>query len=252
MDENIQQKLLKQFIKISDKKWLRGVNNTTNSVGLTFEYLLNKKTDSMYFPDYQGIEIKCTQRFSRYPISLFSLSFDGPNLYEMNRLLITYGKQDVKYNEKLQLQGSLFVNKYNLINNNLFKLKIDKENRKIIVAIYDLNYQLLEEKTYIDFETIKSRLELKLTNLAVIYASKKIIDNNLYFRYYLIEIYKLKSFNKFIELLEKDYIKVSIIGRVSRTGIEEGRQRNKNLVFSISKDQIDLLFQKVIEYNSDF
>ena len=68
-------------------KWIKGINNSTNSVGLTFESLINKIPDSMYFPDYYGIEIKCSQRFSRYPLNLFSLSFDGPELYEMNRLL---------------------------------------------------------------------------------------------------------------------------------------------------------------------
>ena len=244
-------KLIEKFIKISKKRWIKGVNNSTNSVGLTFESLIDKSPDSMYFPDYYGIEIKCSQRFSRYPINLFSLAFDGPNLYEMNRLLITYGKKDIKYKDKFQLQGSIHVNKYTQINNNYFKLKIDKENQKIIVAIYDLDYQLLEEQTYIDFTTIKSRLELKLTNLAVVYASKKKIDNNPYFRYYLIEIYKLKSFETFLELLAKDYIKVSIIGRVSRSGLEESRQRNKNLVFSIAKDQISLLFNKEFEYNTD-
>lgn len=87
--------------------------------------------------------------------------------------------------------------------------------------------------------------------MAIIYASKKVIDNHPYFRYYLITIYKLKSFETFMELLEKDYIRVKIVGRISRSGIEKGRQKNKNLVFSIPKEFIDLLFQKVIGYNSD-
>lgn len=246
-----EQQLIKKFIEISDKKWIKGINNITNSVGLTFENQLNKNPDSMYFPDYYGIEIKCSQRFSRYPINLFSLAFDGPNLYEMNRILQTYGKNDVIYRDKKQLQGTIYVNEYNQINNNYFKIKIDRETKQIILSIYDLNYNLLEEKAYIDFETIKSRLELKLSKLAIVYASKKTIDNNLYFRYYLITLYKLKSFETFIKLLEKDYIKVELIGRVSRSGIEKGRQRNKNLVFSIEKENIKLLFDKIYEYNSD-
>ena len=251
MKEQKQNELIKKFIEISEKRWIRGINNSTNSVGLTFESLLNKNPDSMYFPDYYGIEIKCTQRFSRYPIKLFSLAFDGPGLYEMNRLLTTYGKEDIKYKRRLQLQDSLYVNQYAKINNNYFKLKIDKENKKVIVSIYDLKYQLIEEKAYLDFDTIKSRLELKLSYLAVVYASKKNIDNNLNFRYYQITIYKLKSFETFINLLEKDYIKVSIIGRVLRTGKEEGRQRNKNIVLSIPKESIELLFKKQLEYNHD-
>lgn len=55
-----------------------------------------------------------------------------------------------------------------------------------------------------------------------------------------------------MELLEKDYIKVAISGRVSRTGKEAGRQRNKNLVFSIEKENIHLLFDKIVYYNSDW
>jgi len=52
-------------------------------------------------------------------------------------------------------------------------------------------------------------------------------------------------------LLEQDIIKVSIVGRVSRSGVEEGRQRNKNIVFYLPKEQIELLFDKVIEYNNN-
>lgn len=246
-----QYEIIEKFKEIAEKRWIKGVNNSTNSVGLTFESLIYKNPDSMYFPDYNGFEIKCSQRFSRYPIELFSLAFDGPGLYEMNRILQEYGKTDVIYKDRKQLQGEIYVNKYKRIYNNYFKLKIDNNNKKLIIGIYDLNYQLIEEKTYIDFETIKARLELKLSKLAVVYASKKIIDNNLHFRYYLITIYKLKSFETFMELLEKNYIKAAIIGRVSRSGMEKGRQRNKNLVFSIPKESIDLLFQKIIEYNSD-
>lgn len=248
MDEN---KLIKKFIEISQKRWIKGVNNTTNSVGLTFESLLNKEFDSMYFPDYGDIEIKCSQRFSRYPISLFSISFDGPRLYEMNRLVQTYGKKDVIYKDKFQLQGSIYVNKYEIINKNYFKIKIDREHKKIIIGVYDINYQKIEEEIYISFETIKNRLKIKLTNLALILASKKKINNNLYFRYYQITLYTLKSFETFMNLLEKDIVKMTLVGRVSRSGEESGRQRNKNLVFSISKRDIDLLFNKNIEYNSD-
>ena len=247
MVQKPEEKLTKKFIEISKKGWIKGVNNSTNSVGLTFEKLLDKNPDSMYLPDYDGIEIKCSQRFSRYPISLFSLSFDGPELYEMNRLLKTYGIIDEKYNQRYQLQGFISSTEYRKINNNYFKLKIDKENKKILIGVYDLNYQIIEEKTYIEFDTIKTRLELKLSKLAVVYASKKTIDYNAYFRYYKIAIYSLKSFDIFLELLEKNYIKTALVGRVSRSGLEEGRQRNRNIVFSIQKENIKLLFTKLNE-----
>ena len=93
--------LIENFKSISKKKWIKGINNFSNSVGLTFETLIHKKADSMFFPDYKGIEIKCTQRFSRYPINLFSSAFDGPSFYEMNRLLNTYGKVDTIYKNRI-------------------------------------------------------------------------------------------------------------------------------------------------------
>lgn len=250
MEENKKQ-LLKKFKEITKLKWVEGINNGTNSVGLTFENLLHKDIDSMYFPDYYGIEIKCTQRFSRYPVNLFSISFDGPRLYEMNRLLKTYGIQDEKYLDKLQLQGQIYVNKYNKINNNYFKINLNRETKKLIICVYDKDLNLLEEETYIDFETIKLRLTLKLSNLAIVYASKKKELEKIKFRYYKITLYKLKSFDRFLSMLEQDYINVSLIGRVSRSGEEEGRQKNKNIVFYIPKELIDLLFEKELEYNAD-
>ena len=66
------------------------MNNFTSAVGNTFEKEIKKTPDSTFFPDYYGIEIKCTTRFSNYPISLFSLAFDGTYLYQMNLLLQKY------------------------------------------------------------------------------------------------------------------------------------------------------------------
>lgn len=143
------------------------------------------------------------------------------------------------------------MNKYSEFNNYYFKLKIYKTLEKIFLEVYDFNYQLLESDVYIDFRTIKLRLELKFSKMALVYASKKVINNDLYFRYYQKVIYYLKSFEKFLYLLERDYIKVSLLGRVSRSGVEEGRQRNKNLIFYLPKKNIEYLFNKIFEYNGD-
>ena len=143
--------LLNEFKLISNKKWIKGINNYTNSAGLTFETLLNKKSDSMYFPDYNGIEIKCTQRFSGYPISLFSLSFDGPLLYQMNEILNKYGKQDYIYKNKKTLTATLSFNKKTLINNQYyFKLEFDDIGKNIYLAVYDFEQRLIEKDAYVN------------------------------------------------------------------------------------------------------
>ena len=200
----------------------------------------------MFFPNYQGIEIKCTTRFSRYPISLFSKSFDDPSFFEMNRLINTYGTEDNIYKGRKILMANLKVNEKISINNNYyFELKIDKKKGKIYINIYDNNNKLIENEPYISFNSLKEHLEVKLTNLAIVYASKKEIDDKINYRYYKMCIYKLISFDKFIELLENSIIKTSIIGRISLSGNEEGRQRNKNLLLQIQKENILDLFNTI-------
>lgn len=249
--------LIEKFNTISKKRWIKGINNNTNSAGLTFEKLLEKKSDSMFFPDYYGIEIKTTLRYSRFPITLFTKSFDGPYLYQMNKLLTKYGKEDYLFKDKKILISKINCKEKTLVNSKYyFKLNINEENEKIILEIYDKENNLIENEAYLDFKELKSRLELKLSNLAIVWASKKNIESNLYFRYYKMIIYKLISFEKFIELLKEDIIKVNIVGRISRSGLENGRQRNKNLVFSIPKDSLNQLFEpiKIIDndVSSDF
>lgn len=246
-------KLLHKFKQISLKGWIEGINsNLTNSVGLTFEQLMDKKPDSMFFPDLGDIEIKCSQRYSRYPLSLFSLAFDGPYLYETNTILQKYGINDIKYKENKKIIANLAVNNKTLVNDNYyFELKMNKKFKRLYLFIYDKNDNLLSDEAYIEFETIKSRLILKFSKLALVYASKKEENNTKYFRYYEITIYELKDFNTFLDLLEKGIITVSFICRTSRSGIEEGRQRNKNLVFQIKKSDLPLLFNEVKRYNTD-
>ena len=51
--------------------------------------------------------------------------------------------------------------------------------------------------------------------------------------------------------VKQNIIIVDICGRISRSGTESGRQRNKNLVFKISKDNIKQLFNPIKIHDSD-
>ena len=241
--------IIKKFKEINNKKYIKGVNNNlVNSCGLTFENLINKKTDSLFFPDYQGVEIKCTQRYSHYPISLFSLSFDGPDLFESNYLLQKYGYNDQEYPELKKLVISLKYKRKVYVGNNYFELDID--SNKILINIYDKKYHLIEKRGFIDFENIKSRLEIKLKQLCLVYASKKIIDDNLYFRYYKIECFLLKNFEIFKDLIKKDIIVLTLMLRFSRNENTLGKNKNKGINFTIKKDAINELFEKIYEYEN--
>lgn len=244
--------LINNFKIISKKGWLKTVATNTSGVGLTFERQLNKQPDSLFFPDYRGTEIKCTTRYSRYPITLFSLAFDGPSLYEMNNLLQKYGKNDRKYKDKKTLMANLKINNPTLVNDKyFFELKLDYNSKKLLLVVYDVDFNVLENEVFIDFDTIKTHLEVKLSSLALVYASKKVIDGIDHYRYYSLNIYELISFEKFLHLLENNIINVSIEGRISRSGFKEGKNRNKNLVFKIPKENISDLFCLIYEKDMD-
>lgn len=249
MNGDIEDLLLK-FHTISIKGWIKSINNDNNGVGLTFEKLLGKEVDSEIFPDYKNIEIKCSQRFSGYPINLFNKSFDGPKVFELDYILKTYGLPYYDGSDKYYLFVNLQYNQFVLVNNKYyFKLSLSLEEEKLYIHIYDLQHELLDT-AYIDFVSIKEHLQLKLSNLAVVYASKMEMNAQKYFRYYLLTYYKLKSTTLFYRLIQNNTIKVSIVCRASYAN-EKIKQKNKGVIFRISKQDIEKLFDKILEYNSD-
>lgn len=246
------QMLIGQFHLISWKGWIKSVNKGLGSIGYTFEMELGKLPDSLRLPDYYGTEIKCTGRYSRYPISLFTVAFDGPTFPEINRIIDKYGYPDKDFKNKKVLFTSVSPRyKILLPSRYYFQLDIDKSEEKIYLCVYDLNRSLIERKSFVYFKSVYDHLYLKLNRLALVHASKKIIDSDVYFRYYKIGIYLLKDFDTFLELLERGIIKVSLIARISKSGVDEGRYRNKNLVFQIKKDMLNKLFEELYYYDYD-
>lgn len=242
--------LIDKFKIISKKKWIKSYYKGHGTIGLTFEKELGKKIDTNYLPDYNGIEIKCTTRFSRFPISLFSIAFDGPTHREIIRINEKYGNFDKDFPEKKTLIRKVRCNELSKLKNN-FYLSLEIEKDKLFLTVYDKNKILIEKESYVYLETIKDHLNTKIKQLAIIKASKKKIDDIEYFRYYLISLYTLKNFKIFLDLLTKGEIEVTLNSRINKTGNNAGRYYNKNLVFQIKKDNLEKLFTKVYSYNYD-
>ena len=242
--------LLEEFKKINKKRWIKSVNNNRNGVGMTFEKELNKSPDALYFPDYAGIEIKCTSRFSKYPFYLFSVAFDGPTFPEINRIVNIYGYPDKDFNDKNVLFNKLNFRRKNITKSN-YKLQLNyqEDEGRIYLVVYDMNNNLIEKKSFVYIDSILNHLYIKLNSLAIVYASRKNINGADYFRYYKIVFYKLKD--NFLELLKDDIINIDLISRIGKSGVEKGKYCNKNLVFNMQKDNIEKLFYKIYEFNAD-
>lgn len=249
MNKNFKE-LVAIFKKIARKKWIKSVTKGHGNIGLTFEKELEKNVDTNYTPDYKDIEIKCTTRFSRYPISLFSIAFDGPTDKEIIRINEKYGSFDKYFYDKKTLIRKLRCNELSILESNFYlSLKLEKD--KLFLCVFDKDTNLIEKESYVYLDTIKDHLLTKIQNLAIIKASKKKINDTEFYRYYQINLYTLKSFDIFIELLKTGIIEVSLISRISKSGPNAGKYYNKNLVFQIKKKDIKKLFDELYYFNSD-
>lgn len=240
--------LLEKFRTIALNGYVKGVNNHSNGCGLTFEKLLGKKPDSDYLPDYNGIEIKTSTRFSRYPIGLFSLSFDGPDTSEATYILETYGKQSSILKDKKVLILGLSINEKKLAGNYYFELIMDNKEKRLCINIYDNNKVLIETRGFLNYRTIEDRINAKIKKMAIIYASKKKTDNDYHYRYYKIMCCVFKDFNTFLELINSKDISISLILTVSMHDSDIGANKNKGLSFYIKKDSVLKLFKEVCTY----
>lgn len=89
---------------------------------------------------------------------------------------------------------------------------------------------------------------MKLVKLALIYASKKKTDDNLFYRYYKIKCLKYKGFDQFLKSLEDETVKLDIMLSSVKNDDRISKRGNKNMNFSIVKTRINRLFDNVFTY----
>ena len=152
--------------------------------------------------------------------------------------------------ELIKFENANNKHEYSTHNHYRFNLEPNLEEEKLYLAVYDKNNVLIEKTSFVYLSSIKEHLLLKLNQLALIYSATRTIQNKKYFKYFKMEIYKLKSFETFLKLLDSGDIEVDIISRISKSGNNAGRYRNKNLVFKIDKNKIWKLFNRVYSYTT--
>ena len=239
MKNNIEE-LKKYFttIKNNNQNSLREGNT---GIGYTFETLINKKEDNLPLPDFNGIEIKTKLGYSKSPLTLFSLTPKKENDRAIKYIIETFGYLN-KDNYKT-FKTDIYVDKNKIISNKyIFKLKIDKKTNLLKLLISDINLNLINDSIYWDLDDIKNRLETKFKYLAYIigYPYKKY--NRTYYKYNNLKIYKLKSFNNFIELFEKQKIYITINIEYFKKGKRIGEIHDRGTAFRLSTENIEDLF----------
>lgn len=237
--------LKKEFMKISKKGYIKGIYNNFSSIGITFENELHLTKNEFSVPDYKGIEIKTRRAYSKSAITLFNAVPDGEDLFEVERLKNIYGypcKKDRRYKvlyieaygNKLNFSGVKFQ----------YKIEVNKKDKKVYLCIYNRYDELIERKVYWSFDYLEERIMTKLKYLAVVNAWPNMINNWNYFKYYKIDFFKIKNFDKFLDLLGDGTIKIVIKVGIYLDEKRYGKTYDHGCGFAISDNDICKLYYK--------
>ena len=239
--------LLNEFQQIKQKGWICSTSKSTGASGVTFEKELGRDENNSFYPDFRDIEIKCVSKNTMYPLTLFSMSFDGPSTRELNRIVDLYGYPDTTFKDRKVLYTNLNCKRMHLVNEKYnFKLEVNWNEEKIYLVISNLNNEIIDRISYINFATIKNRLMTKMKNLAIVYADRRFENNNFYFKYTDLLFFKMKDYKVFLHLLENDEISASVGYFINKSRHHYGKSSSKNIVFTISFSKINKLFEKIL------
>lgn len=239
-------KLKQEFKRISRKGWIKGVLKGPGSIGLTFEKELGIEQNEFEIPDYNGIEIKTKKRTSTSNTTLFNTTFDGKYLFEAKRLVKEYGWPD-----KIIRSSNVLHTKINGKHLNdvgikwKMKLNVNYKEKKVFLEIYDKYNNFIENECFWSFDLLKEKLLRKNKVITLIETDKKIINTEEYFYYHSLTIYKLKSFDVFLNLLDKGYIKVGIKLGVFRNEKRYGELHDHGTGFEINSKDIKMLYNEI-------
>lgn len=245
MNEEIKQ-LIKKFEEIKSGEYIKAVNNRYDGIGHTFESLLGKQPDNFSFPDYNMIEIKTVRSYSKSPINLLSLSPEGKDFFEAKRLYDTYGHKGINQGNEKVLNNDAVCGELTKVGlDNYFSLKVDYEEKKLKLLIYNRKKELIDDYSYWTFKNIKQAMDRKLNTLALIEAWDKTINGQKYYKYWKLNIYKLRSFNVIIKNIEKGKIKIIFSYGTFKSGKRKGEMHNHGTKFSVTKEDINYFFKRI-------
>lgn len=235
-----------KFEKIKKLGWVESLETGYGSVGRTFENLLGCNENSLEIPDYNGIEIKTKLSKRNLYITLFSCKPESQFYKDTERIKNNFGYYDKQFKNCKILNNCVFCNKTTVIGNKyIFKLKIDRINKKIFLHVYNLDGKLIDNYSYWDFDTIEEKLYRKLRIIAHVKAISKKINNQQYFKYYKVDMYKIKDFKTFIDLIEDDIIRINFKVGIYRKGKKKGLTYDHGTGFDIKEIDLPKLYTKI-------
>ncbi len=236
--------LKQEFIRIKKMGLIKSQRNGTSGVGYTFEKMLNLDENQSPKPDYHSIELKCRYGYSKSNIRLFSLK--GERIGETANSYIFAKYSYYRYkdpNDYRLFSRKIFSKQKYELNGISFLLKVDY-GRKLLTMNSYYRENFIEEVCFWTFDDLKAILTSKMETTAIVTAYPYRYNNELFFKYFYMDIYILKTFDDFLRLIEEDKIYVEIYMRESVNKHGDYKIQNNGTNFIIKFDSINELFLK--------
>lgn len=245
MNNNLME-ILQKFNNICKHGWYLVPQRGYGENGLLFEKLIGLNNNELPVADYNGVEIKVQSLASSYPITLFSLSLDGPSPFELQRLVKRYGAYDKHFLNSKVMYVSLNSRTYSSWGRFIrFKLFCDIKNEKLYIIVSHSNGKTIEKKAFWSFATLKKTLFQKMPLLCIVRSISKFSNNKKYIKFSDINFYRLKSFDNFIYEICNGNIEVQIKYGIHKSGKNMGKSYNHGISFKIYDCNLLNIFEEI-------
>ena len=235
--------LYTKFKEIKNMGWVKSQRIGVGGIGYTFEKLIGKEEDNFSIPDYEGIEIKTTNQFGNEDITLFSATPDGDYLFPIKSVLDKLGYPDKDYPEYKVFNMTVNAIEYKWIGlYKKMKLVVNRDEKKIDLIVKSRDNKPIDINVSWSIDMLRKKIYIKLRYLAIIKAKIRKVGGEQYFLYNKISLYELKSFDKFIDLIEMGVIVISFKISIFKKGPKFGKMHDRGTSFSIKEKDISYLY----------
>ncbi len=221
-----------EYERVTNFDYIKSLNNQ-----------ILKTLQSKLKNNYSNLDIIFKKDNPKNYLNIFKANFE--NKKETSRLREKYGYSKLfeckPKNKDKYIDIGVQANCSTLGGRHLFRLFIDKENKKVVLNIYNKNYELLDKNAYWSFKTLEEKLNKKNQYLANIKYWLKEENNQEYYKFYDVNYYHLLSFDKFLKYLESGKIRINIQIKYA----DNIEKISKRIAFEILELDILDLYEKV-------
>lgn len=229
------EELVEAFEEIKAGGWHLSSRKGSTGIGKTLEDLLDKEEDNHDLPDFHDIEIKTHETASTSMLTLFTKAPTyprGANTHLRNN----YGTEDDHGNKILHatVSGNKITNSQKYDYN--FKIRVEREEEKIVLEVYDKEGVLVDDRVYWSFIALEKQINKKLKYLTIISGDSRLSANGIdkEYRYTEIDVVSDLRVDRLVEGIENGDLKIDIRIGAYQTGKKMGKTHDHGTAFRIN------------------